>query len=272
MDTDDPLAPYLRFDKRFFNFSLRDLSRPGAMEEVERYAVQYRELLDSNSEALRSALRGECALREIGRELYMKLDNIQGADIKASGSLSREIGIADILLPSQQSTPLASESPLKRGRIVNHLGRMLVPEKYSRWYSLAAQVLDVEPERMLVPAFARAFVEYSLSHSAECKFAADVLGGEGQGVFMAWTLLPYIHQHMIQRGYAPGDAMRAQMSWAGSAQKHAANMSQIASHDFPHARFPHGFYHGPRVALGYDERGPSHLFARLLARTIADRL
>ena len=274
MDTSIEL--YLGFDPVFF---FQRNGREGKLEgkeQREAFATEYAELLTQHREGLEQVLAGKATVGEAMMGLvYQQLVMLMRHEQKHSSFCRKLSGdrtplkVSEEMLFSAAGVEYAAldrkQQQYGRGRVAAHLIRLMMPKEYV--LEEEAEELVAQAQNTVCTAFARDFIQWlSRYHPTEkeCSLKGQQgIGAEGSGPGFFWTVAPYVHSQLTQMGIAPDQSMRKINAWA---QK-AAEQSE--------RRREYGFYIQdlkPTVSegrldsyLGYDERMPTHLGARLQA-------
>lgn len=99
------------------------------------------------------------------------------------------------------------------------------------------------------------------------------IGGDGEGTVMFWTLSPYVYQDLMQRGSNSQEAIGKIFDWIVDDTEDKVIREQRRTYNlFDHVRVYESLLPFKLTHLGYDERMPTHLMARLLAKTISRNL
>ena len=259
---------YCGFDEQFFSQKRRSEN-----------SSAYRAFLEQHREILNKALT-DPTFRVENTSFYAQLERLQG-ELVHSTILKKPwdgltVTIEDLLAKAERSLT-SDQCRYIDGRVHFHLARLMLPEEYSkemkRYYKIMAS-----PQNTVCEKFGNDFINYAAETPAEVrkefgvKTPADkfrvVTGSEGLYVFIFWTLAPYIHLNLIERGLSQNESMIRIVSWVmESYDQHPESFNQLQHTEPVWDYFFHGSSH-----LGYDERMPSHLKARLLAREMAQEL
>ncbi len=161
------------------------------------------------------------------------------------------------------------------GYIELHLNRLVFPDRYIRNIVKLTELGDLEIQNSTCEAYGKALVHYAVSTATEeeVKEVQHIIGRDGDGVVMFWTLTPYIYHDLTQRGCSPEEAVRRIFDWTREGCESKYEMQIKGEHN----RFRYVREYEPMLPfklriLGYDERMPSHLMSRLLSKTIARHL
>jgi len=280
------LQLYLGHDKHFFH--VQSLDTKGAEEEAEldELSARYTGLIEENKPLLEGVLGNEINLFEIPRDVFEELSRLVVSEHKHQmmvrkydGQESRKalktklLEIAGAELTERQDNFLG-------GHVLAHTHRMILPVNYSRLVEFTLRRGLAEQIRNSVcEGFGKELLQYLSTipdeairlyenHFMEVTGASDSIDG-----FMFWTLAPYVHQDLKQRGLNQNESMKRIVTWAEVAHDHKlerAVESKLKHCTLGLQRFE--CIEGIREPLGYDERMPTHLRARLYAKQVSEEL
>ena len=161
------------------------------------------------------------------------------------------------------------------GNVQYHLARLMFPLEYCHsWNDLHG--IKQHPVNNACDYFGKEFIQYLATIPQEIIVKKDydafqeVVGLDGSDFF--WTLAPYVHLNLQERGISSHDSIARIIKWVTNKyEKDRAGFHNL-SRQFPFARLIEQENMICFNPLGYDERMPSHLRARLLAREVAKEL
>lgn len=263
---------YQGSDPLFFHTRKKRIHDP--IEEYERsgFSREYDVLLDRNSERLDEALNDGSNVKRISPEVFRKLDDLAGNEIRHSERINHKIDNFENLLGGYGYSKLteAQKSHLCV-RTMIHLVRMLMPEDYSAddvtcvypWlagkefskdycHSFGKELMESLP-KICPPDITESFIGQEISNR---------IGSEGIGVFTFWTLAPYVYLGLKELGNSQEDSFGKMFRWI---------MKGKEGFEFypPYTNYKSQGIHKLTHTLGYDERMPSHLMSRLLSKITA---
>lgn len=235
---------YSRFDAEFF-YSFEKQSTDVEMEELGR---RYSAWLGRNAAVVNAILSGQSGPDDLRREAKLELEHLAGAEAKFQKALPADV----------RGEYFESETGFNRiegrlrglvdGRV--HLVRLVKPSEYDRNYWFYSQG-NHQPQNVFCSEFGLDLVEYlknvRVTNAEHLRILRKALAYQRHEVFQFWTLAPYVHDGFMGLGYSWTESMRT--------------LLKIARTQFAHKGHP--FAGSVRVQLGYDERMPSHLLARM---------
>lgn len=262
---------YLEFDSGFFRDNM----------DEEKPAERYRAFLKHNKQELNSFLLNET--NRLDNNIYEKLLKLIDFEYKHTTLIRKHTDFNPLTITIDD---LCKEAGVKLtehqknylvGRVELHLARLMFPETYSdRLFDFFG--INQKLRNCFCPNFGKEFIRYVASTPKEVKRTfldytnADkfrgVVGTESHDVFLFWTLAPYIHQDLKQRGILPSRSAERIVKWAIESY---SNYPTLAERDYmlKHCR---SIGHMINFPLGLDERMPSHLLARLYAKEVSKEL
>lgn len=271
----DPIELYLGFDRAFFRLQRFDTMGAEAEADIEATASRYRSLLEGNRRDVNRALANGIRPEELPAGFYEGLNKLVPLEhrhetvshVKAGG-----------LGASKASTILVlnrlaeAQAKCVGGRTAIHLVRLIYPEEYdAHWSQLLVGNLAGKLSNTFCSEFGRAYLRYVGGLDPENELGAleitERISSEGEGVFVFWTIAPYVYADLRQRGNDANRSMGKIFDWIKEAEK---------GHDFypQHIELgePFGIYTFGDNTLGYDERMPTHLRSRLVSKVVAREL
>ncbi|OGL62003.1 hypothetical protein A3C09_00735 [Candidatus Uhrbacteria bacterium RIFCSPHIGHO2_02_FULL_47_44] len=250
---------YQKFDPNYFY-----------SDEQETGKQLYEQILQNS--ALVSVLAGEASVGTLGDEVWDMLQELTRKEQKFGDVLSKGNTLDD-LEPLLEAAQISALSPDRRayvgGRTVNHFYRFLFPQKYDR--KLAH--FDQENLHAVPASFAKDFLQYVATMEEPNEEDADkishMMSTEGSDVFVFWTLAPYMHDELMREGHDAKQSMERIFDWIREGFDRQQAGENYVCH-FPAAEFVRT--RDRFSVLGYDERMPSHLLARLNAKKVIEHL
>ncbi|MDO8642892.1 MAG: hypothetical protein Q7R76_04930 [Candidatus Woesearchaeota archaeon] len=269
---------YLGFDPTFFHASSNRLKEAERDAVIEATAQQYRTLLISNRTGFENVLVGKETVGGARLELaYEELCKLMLCEIKDGGLLRKWVGDFQPLSVSLEELSATAgvtwgaldqcQQSYLKARVGAHLLRLMRPKDYVL-KELHKDDLVNRAQNTVCETFAKEFIQwasqYHLSRNACYLAGQHGIGAEGDGPGLFWTVAPYVHAELKRRGMAPDKSMRKINSWAlrAAAVWEGAGGSDGFSSGYLTPRMPSCNLDS---YLGYDERMPTHLGARLQA-------
>jgi hypothetical protein len=261
----NPIDLYKRFDRALFEG-----------RNPEQNASAYARFLDQNEGAIGNALLDRARPEDFPPDFYGELSDLRcnesGASIgprlrKASDPYPLNIEIDNLL---EIAGVKANENidRLIRGRTIAHLKRLVIPEEYFLGMHLPAGRYKNETCSTFGKEFLGGVAAWQ-SDEAVLDKVRSIIGLEGHGVFYFWTLAPYIHMDLKDGGYKPDESIETILRWVNDSDSLFSRGGELLKH----LEFIEWHISMARLsALGYDERMPSHLMARILAKVVSREL
>lgn len=290
---DEPIETYLRFDKRFFGFLAISGQVPRSQKKVQTASEsEYRQFLEENRDILNAVLSNNLSPDGVSKEIYQAIQKISSKEMKFTSNLRKPgdgnpltVSVDDLLKASSVSALTESQKYYLGADIPFHLARLIFPVEYS--FDMKDTGLDAILESNTCRCFGIDYIKHVSSlHPKNGKDSMKfrtIIGMEGSGVIMFWTLAPYIHSQLVQYGLTQDQSMHCIFDWVRKAWSKRQELSKDPSYCHGNIE-PHFFEFAPRfynlglfvnlnnITLGYDERMPSHLMANMLARYISTRM
>ncbi|MBD3319160.1 hypothetical protein GF342_04600 [Candidatus Woesearchaeota archaeon] len=162
------------------------------------------------------------------------------------------------------------------GRTAMHLSRLAFPFEYSSDHLSLVHDLDrplplcQETSLDFVCDYSRYALYCAEQPEKDERKACKYIGQEGHGPFVFWTVAPHLHADLQQRGIDRLKSIEHLFDWATQAHEQN-NEDHKCANTFPYAT--HALLNQQLITpLGLDERMPTHLINRLVAKTIAREL
>lgn len=240
----EPIELYNKFDQEFF-YSFHKHSTDLELEELGK---RYRTCLRKHEGVINDILKGERPPGELKREVRSELEFLAVAEAKFPIELPHDLGGEHFEIETEFQSV---EGPL-RGMIGGrtHLVRLIKPAEYDRNYWFYTEGHS-PPQNVFCSEFGLDLIEYlkavRVPQREKLNNLRRALAYQHKEVLQFWTLAPYLHFSLMNLGY----------SWSQS----ITTVIKIASRRFYYEGQPYtGVAHHQ---LGYDERMPSHLLARM---------
>ena len=242
----EPLDLYRKFSQEFF-YSFHKHSSDLELEEL---GARYHHCLDKNDTALNEILQGNKHPSELRPDACKELEFLAQAEAKFSNDVPVEV----------KGKLFRSETGFHKiqgelRRLVGgqaHLMRLIKPSEYDKqyWFYTGGHKL---PQNIICREFGMDLVDYlkavSIARRAKLRNLSQAIAYRKNKVYQFWTLAPYLHLYLQGIGCDWSVSMRI--------------ILKIASKQY----FQEGrsFAGQAKYQLGYDERMPSHLLARIEA-------
>lgn len=242
----NPIQLYRRFNPEFF-YSFHKHSTDLELEEL---AHRYSACLDKHGEVINDILAGNKPPDSLRMEIRKNLDFLAESEAKFARDLPLEITGEHF----ECETQFNSIEGILRGLVEGqgHLVRLVKPSEYDRNYWFYTQG-DHLPQNVYCSEFGLDLIEYlkaiRIGNRRKLSNLRRAIAYRQQDIPQFWTLAPYLHQALMQRG----------CTWSLSIM----TIMRIASKKF--ARDGRPFTGEARFQLGYDERMPTHLLSRMEA-------
>lgn len=277
----EPIELYLGFDEHFFRQEIRrDINH-----NREKLAERYRMFLKQNGEMINAILREPSAAASDSPfssfcSVYDKLKELAKYEHTHPQMIRKpteglKITIDDLARKAGVSL-VGDQRKYVGGRVALHLARLMFPEDYAeRWN--AYWEITKKPRNDHCEAFSSELIRYFATVPAEIRDFSErteadkfrkVVGSEGHHVFLFWTLAPYVHLNLKERGLSPNESAKKVTDWA------------LSGYDEKRKSFDYVLDYTYLIntpvdqlsPLGYDERMPTHLRTRLLSKVVAGKL
>ncbi len=262
------LRYYRSFDKDFFSpFFYNDLDRHN-----RECAERYRAVLDD--EVLEEVLMNEAHVQEIPHETMLEL-----AELACVGRgflwdlVNHEVSSFESLM---RRLDLNDTSELQKmyfgGRAISSINRLAFPEVYDYRYKALKEQKVIENH--VNPEYVKNYVQYTLTQPLsqhEADQILEVSGKQTEDSKIYWHIAPYINDELKRYGIDTAQSIHATLDWAKEAAKRSDRYYAWDRYgpSMNPRRFGMQDYH---YLLSYDERMPSHLLSRLVAKYVSRRL
>jgi hypothetical protein len=237
---------YRTFSQEFF-YSFQKHSTDLELEELGR---RYSAWLDRNGRIVNAILSGGKQPDELRDEVRRELESLARAEAKFANELPQDIQGAHFESETGFSRLDGKLRRLVEGR--SHLVRLVKPSEYDKNYWFYAGS-DDPPQHVFCSEFGLDMIEYLQAvrntNKVKLKNLRKAIACRIEDVCQFWALAPYVHHSFMELGYA----------WSTS----IATVLKIAGKRF--AREGRPFAGRAKFPLGYDERMPTHLLARMEA-------
>lgn len=242
-----------------------DLQKKLDQIEINKIAQEYSEFLQDNS--LKQAFEGKVLIDELPLAIFNKFRKLIVRERTHSGILRNRI---DNELPKELSQLSKHQQKYVRGRITAHLYRLFSPRQYSS--GIYFNLKDKKINNTKCETFVKDFLAYA-DIAADPESERNIMravGIEGDPVQMFWTIVPYLHDELKNLGNSQEQSMKKIFQWIKEAEE------SMPASDFGYlAKFKHSDFatemicHKINYVLGADERMPTHLLTKLLAKQLA---
>lgn len=273
---DELLDNYFSFDQSLF---YSNISGTPAEEEDNRAAgiKKYKTVLQRDE--IKKVLAGQAPINIIPEDIITALRSSIGNEILPSGIMLKNTAmysLDSLWEVAQVKKPDGDRKHYFESRTRNHLFRLLLPETYYKGDSDREKHLSGK-QNIVCPVFAKDFIKFVTEMPNPSWEDADrfnrTIGAEGDAVSIFWTLAPYINDELKQVDFSSAASMQEIFNWirAGYKKKEkTSNGYDSPSWDANCLDFiDQGIFHKYCLdfRLGLDERMPSHLLARLYAKS-----
>ena len=242
----EPLALYRTFSHEFFyNFHKHSTDL-----ELEELGKRYDLWLRRNEQTVNAILDGTQSVGELRPEAKAELEFLAKMEAKFDNDLPQNIRGDQFESETGFSSIEGKLRRLVEGR--THLVRLVKPAEYDKnyWFYSAN---EEPPQHVFSREFGLDMIEFlksvSIADRAKLRNLRRALAFRRGEVYQFWALAPYLHVGLIALG----------LPW----QMSMAMIMRIAGRRFSADGAP--FAGSTRYQLGYDERMPTHLLARMEA-------
>jgi hypothetical protein len=242
----DPIALYRKFSQEFFyNFHKHSTDL-----ELDELGKKYSTCLEKNSSVIYDILEGNKHPDELRSEARQDLEFLAKAEAKFAKELPLDIKGEHFEIETDFSRMPGKLRRLVDGR--SHLVRLIKPSEYDRnyWFYTGG---DSPPQNIFCSEFGLDMIEYlkgfSLTAQTNLSALRKAIAFQKDDVYQFWTLAPYVHHNFMELGYSWDMSMTTLLQIAS--QRYAQEGQPFAGHTY--------------FQLGYDERMPTHLIARMEA-------
>ncbi len=242
----EPIALYKTFSQDYF-YSFHKHSTDLELEELGQ---KYRTWLEKNGPPANAILKGRRPPGHLRSEARKELEFLAEMEARFPNELPQ--GIRG---ESFESETGFGNLDGKLRRLVEdgtHLVRLIYPSEYDKNYWFYVGNED-PPQYVFSREFGLDLIEYlksvTVTNRAKLINLGKALACRKNEVNQFWTLAPYLHHNLMQLGYP----------W----QMSMATLLRIAERRYSQEGTP--FTGSAPFQLGYDERMPTHLLARMEA-------
>ena len=239
-----PIALYTKFNQEYFYH----FHKHSTDVEIEELGKVYTTWLRKHERLVNEILIGTAHPDELRDDAIRQLESLARAEAKFANELPQ-----DLRAESFESETGFSHIEGKLRRLVDgqsHLVRLIKPAEYDKnyWYYKDGESI---PQHVFCSEFGLDLIEYlksvTIANRTKLKNLRRAVAFRMNEVNQFWTLAPYLHYNLMQLGY----------SWSTS----ITTLLKIASKRFTGEGRP--FAGVAKLQLGYDERMPTHLLARM---------
>lgn len=239
-----PIALYKKFNQEYFYH----FHKHSTDLEIEELGKAYTTWLTKHERPVHEILLGKKHPDELRPDAVKHLESLARAEAKFPNELPQYLR-AELFEAETGFSHIAG----KLRRLVDgqsHLVRLIKPAEYDKnyWY-----YKDVEstPQHVFSSEFGLDLIEYlkiaTIANQTKLRNLRRAIAFRQNDVIQFWALAPYIHYNLMRLGY----------SWSMS----ITTLLKIASKRFAGEGRP--FAGVAKFRLGYDERMPTHLLARI---------
>jgi hypothetical protein len=242
----NPVELYRKFSQEFFY----KFHKHSSDVEIEEMAKRYSTWLNKNSRVVNDILLGAKQAKDLRKEARRELEDLASAEAKYDNDLPLNIQ-GEYFEDETGFSDLKGElRRLVEGR--SHLVRLVKPSEYDKNYWFYTEG-ESYPQNVFCREFGLDMIEclrgIQIAHRSRLLNLRQAIAFQKEDVYQFWALAPYLHHCLMELGYA----------WDMSIM----TLLKIASKRF--ARDGQPFAGSTRFQLGYDERMPTHLIARMEA-------
>jgi hypothetical protein len=242
----EPVDLYRKFDQEFFyNFH-----KYSTDIEIGEMGKKYGECLNKHGRVINGILTGKKCPDELRKDAREDLEYLARSEAKFPNEIPADIKGDHFEAETGFS---AMEGALRRlvdGR--THLVRLIKPSEYDKNYWFYTED-NRPPQNVFCSEFGWDLIEFLKSVEIPKRSALGnlrkAISFQKFDISQFWTLGPYLHYYLMELGY----------SWTTSIQM----ILRIAGKQFRESNQP--FMGVATFQLGYDERMPTHLLARMEA-------
>lgn len=249
----DPVALYKKFDQEFF-YNFEKHSTDIELEELGR---RYHTCLEKNEKILNAILEGRKHPSELRAEIFQELYSLARAEAKFAKDLPHNLKGDHFVSETGFNQVEGRLRGLVEGQV--HLVRLIKPSEYDRNYWFYSQGYS-SVQNVFCSEFGLDMIEFlkgiQTANRTKLKNLRKAIAYQKREVYQFWTLGPYLHFRLMELG----------CSW----QVSIMTILKIAGKRFYQEANP--FSGTAKYQLGYDERMPTHLLARIEAMRDIDHL
>jgi len=264
---------YKKYDSSFFHPRYFSENENEQRKEIQQVSKKYYDIL--NNTDLQEILAGRKSLNVLSVEVITDLKElVDDYEYKHHSGLSKKYKTDDLFNAVGETTLTESQKDYISGRVTLHLYRLLQPKQYAN-LQYRKEFSEVALNNTVSAAFVKDWIAFvkTLRPENDYQGSKDLrsIRIEGEPVVYFWTIAPYLHDELKRLGNTASESMARIFKWVKKA-------SETMSSDLDEAQFNHTSYHTYLPSsrfdyvLGYDERMPSHLLSRLLAKSVAEAL
>jgi len=247
------------------------------------HADKYRSLLKQYEPAINSVFLNEAQPEDIPVQFYSDLSKLVSNErLRTAGHLPKGFDLNTLIKEAKVEESANIEGFFSK-RTIGHLTRLIFPYEYESFTEPYSDLKD-KFQYGISSKFGKDLISYlSKNRSKEEMGKLEyVMGGEGDGVVLLWTLLPYIHLDLEQRKNSANESISKIADWIIDASERVIEKG-ISKDNLPvFGIFKHveSYHFGDsfdiwikfKNPLGYTEKGPSHLRTRLISKAISREL
>ncbi len=242
----EPIALYKTFSQEFFyNFHKHSTDL-----ELEELGQKYGAWLNKHGQTVNFILKGRQPPGKLHPEARKDLEFLAEMEARFPNELPQSIQGEDFESETGFSDLEGKLRRLVEGR--SHLVRLINPSEYDKNYWFYA-TNENPPQHVFSREFGLDLIEHlrsvTVTNRAKLINLGKALAFRQTEVNQFWALAPYLHHSLMQLGYP----------W----QMSMITLLRIAGRRFSQEGAP--FTGSTRFQLGYDEKMPTHLLARMEA-------
>ncbi|MFC1762061.1 hypothetical protein ACFL6U_08265 [Planctomycetota bacterium] len=237
---------YNKFNQEFFyNFDKHSTDL-----ELEELGKRYRRCLGKNSQMINDILTGHKHPDELRKDARSELEDLAAAEAKFAKEIPTSVEGEHFEYETDFSSIAGQLRGMVEGR--SHLVRLVKPSEYERNYWFYTQG-EHRPQNIFCSEFGLDMIEYlkaiKINNRRKLADIRRAIGYRKYEVYQFWTVAPYLHNSLMKLGCSWSMSL---MTIVKLAHKHFEDEGQPFAGLVKHQ-------------LGYDERMPTHLVARIEA-------
>src|SRR3989338_2305154 len=283
---------YLEFEEHFFHTRKTDTKSPDKETEIRETASKYRRLLEQNRRTVDAILVNNSEPEGINREFYQELNELTKSEKKPANILLKKFNAEQLLEPYGFNSLNENQKRYINGRPLSHLVRLILPKVYSNeTIAMDENIKDKVFKNDFLSEFGQEFIKYMASIETPISEVKDIhnliIGSEGTNAQIFWTLTPYIYHDLKERKNTPEKCMKKIFNWIKNDLERARGIEDIDVSYITSLSYTDFYYFSTGTSrtlntekfgidelevLGYDERMPTHLRARLISKVISREL
>jgi len=254
----EPVDYYLGFDSNFFY----ERDNTEMSTQYARFLNQYRDLINGY------LLSTQTPTDKYPADFTRELKDLAKNERKPWWKLQKDVD-EDRLLELAGIAPNEGISSFVIGRIQYHLARLMFPLDADN-VGDGTRALLASCQSPSGTTFTLDYLAYATSIVGESSDSiSEVLGADAKSAMYVWKAIQYVHLGLREAGYSQTESMRTIFEWLRGNKIILLGLEDDlarAYHQLDHLRFD------ARDILGFDERMPTHLRARMIGKILAVEL